>query len=131
MKFDKATVLKHKFWILLLVSVPLSLGAIFFLVTAVSGEINSHKKKIEDEYKRYAKSHEIKTPAEIQKARLEAEAEKDKEKVVWAQAYEAQKDLFTWPDLVEEKYNFRTGLFAQKVKVFRGKAGTAPGDIQE
>jgi hypothetical protein len=126
MKFDKETALKHKFWILLLVSLPLSLGAIFFLVTAVSGDINLARKKVEADAKKYKTSPDIKTPADIQKARHEAEIEKAKEQVVWAQAFEDQEHLFTWPELVEETYNFRSGLFAQKIKVYRGKAEPPP-----
>jgi hypothetical protein len=126
MKFDKETALKHKFWILLLVSLPLSLGAIFFLVTAVSGDISLHRKKVEADVKKYKTAPDTKTPLDIQKARHEAEIEKAKEQVVWAKAYEEQEHLFTWPELVEEKYNFRSGLFAQKIKVYRGKAEPPP-----
>ena len=127
MKFDKETALKHKFWILLLVSLPLSLGAIFFLATAVSGDINLARKKADAEKKKYTTNiPDIKTPLDIQQARHEAEIEKAKEQVVWAQAYEEQEPLFTWPDLVEETYNFRSGLFAQKIKVYRGKAEPPP-----
>ena len=49
MKFDKEIVLKHKFWFLLVVSLPLSIGAIFLLVTTVSGDINRNREKIEKE----------------------------------------------------------------------------------
>ncbi|HMF18925.1 MAG TPA: hypothetical protein VKE98_17085, partial [Gemmataceae bacterium] len=51
MKFDKETMLKHQFWFLLALAVPLTLGAYFFLMTAVRGAINKDRKDLEDKLK--------------------------------------------------------------------------------
>jgi len=126
MKFDKEKVLKHKFWILLLVTLPLTLGAIFLLVTSVAGDIEATRKKIEADYKKVGQRIEIKTPTDIAEARQAADIEKEKEKIVHAKAYEKQEDLFVWPELVESQFNFRSGLFAQKIQVY--KKGELPAD---
>jgi hypothetical protein len=121
MKLDKETLLKHKFWLLLLVTVPLTLGAIFLLVTSVSGEISAKRKKVVSDLAAFQKVGDIKTPEEIAIAKRDADIEKGKEKIVWEKAYEKQEDLFTWPQKVEDEFNFKSGLFAQKISVYRGK----------
>jgi hypothetical protein len=121
MKLDKETLLKQKFWILLLVTLPLTLGAIFLLVTSVSGEISAKRKKVESDLKAFKSAGEIKTPNELAIAKRDADIEKGKEKVVWEKAYEKQEDLFTWPKKVEDEFNFKSGLFAQKISVYRSK----------
>jgi len=124
MKFDKELLLKHKFWVLLAVSVPLSLAAIFLLVTAVSGDISRTKKIIEDKLKAFTSPGEIKSPREIAEKRREADIEKDLERIVHAKAFEKQEPLFLWPQRVESEFDFRSGLFAQQIKI--GALNAAP-----
>src|ERR1700681_4334287 len=101
MKLNKETLLKHKFWVLLLVTLPFSLGAIFLLATSVSGDIFRERKKIEADLVKYTKALEAKTPAQIEAARKEAELINDMQKSVWEKAYKIQEPIFTWPKEVE------------------------------
>ncbi len=129
MKFNKEMLLKHKFWVLLLVTVPLSLGALFLLVTSVSGDITRMRTSLEAEQKRLKPSGQIRTPGDIAVVRREAEIEKAKLKVVHSKAYAEQDALFFWPDAVENEFNFRSGLFAQQIKIKRGPGrGEMPKD---
>jgi hypothetical protein len=121
MKLDKATLLKQKFWVLLFVSLPITLGAIFLLVTSVSGEIARAKATLDSKLKGL-KTPEYKTPADIAEAKRAADVEKADEKRVWEQAWDMQKHLFLWPEAVESEFNFQSGKFAQQIKVYRGQA---------
>jgi hypothetical protein len=129
MKFDKDMVLKHKFWVLLAVSLPLILGSLFILVTAVSGDIRRTRASVEKQLKEFTKTTEVKSPQEIEDARREADVEKSKEQVVWRMAWDKQEPLYLWPEKVEKEFNFRSGLFAQQIKVDRNPpAQEAPKD---
>jgi hypothetical protein len=129
MKFDKDMVLKHKFWVLLAVSLPLILGSLFILVTAVSGDIRRTRASVEKQLKDFTKTTEVKSPKEIEDARREADVEKSKEQVVWRMAWDKQEPLYLWPEKVEKEFNFRSGLFAQQIKVDRNPpAQEAPKD---
>ncbi len=130
MKFDKELVLKHKFWALLAVSLPLIFGAIFLLTTSVSGDIIKTRTDIEKKIKDFSQTNiEIKTPAEIAEVRRIADMEDAKKKVVHAKAFQKQEPLFMWPERVESEFNFRNGLFAQKITIKKGDAaGETPKD---
>ncbi len=123
MKFDKEKILKHKFWVMLLVVLPLSLGAIFILVTAVAGDISQARTKIESELKKMqaVKKRLLKTPDALAEAEKEALIEKNKEEDVWEQNWEAQKSSFFWPKAIEEKFDFQNGIFAVKIQFLKGE----------
>lgn len=123
MKFNKELLLKHKFWLLLALTLPLSLGALALLATSVSGNISRARDGLDKEQKRLKVTGTIRTPADIARARHEADIEKAAEKVVHEQAYVVQDALFTWPERVEKGFNFHAGLFAQQIKIKRGAGG--------
>src|SRR5262249_12302717 len=52
---------------------------------------------------------------------------KAKEDYVWITAYEAQKDLFTWPRAFENEFRFQDGYFVTEVKV-KGKEEQEPAE---
>ncbi len=126
MKFDKEIVLKHKFWLLLIVTLPLSLIAIFYLVTSVSGEISATNDAIKKDLTAFLKNHAIRKDSEIKEMEKAAKFEKSQEAVLWEQAFAHQEDLFLWPKEVEDKFNFRAGMFAQKIQILKG--GENPKD---
>jgi hypothetical protein len=121
MKIDKDILLKHKFWVILLVYLPLTFGAIFLLVTSISGSINQEKKKIESKVKLYVGDIKCKTPDDIAKMKNDADIEKQKETLVHAQAFKSQEEWFLWPPEVEKYFNFKSGLFAQKITLYKGE----------
>jgi hypothetical protein len=123
MKFDKEKILKHKFWVMLLVVLPLSLSAIFILVTAVAGDINQSHEKIAKALKTFnsVKSRPMKTPPQLAEIEKEALIEKNKEEDVWEQNWEAQKPLLFWPKAMEEKFDFQDGIFAVKIQFLKGE----------
>ncbi len=122
MKFDKDFVLKHKFWIILAVALPLTLISIFMLTTAVSGEIDQDREQILNLLGNFKKNAgEQITPAKIDAMKKLAEMEKAKENVVWANAYKTQEDMTFWPKEFEKVFNFKDGLFAYEIKAERKK----------
>jgi len=131
MKFDKELVLKNKFWFLLVVTLPLSLGALFILATSVSGEINSNRAKIEKALKEFTAAGDIKTDEEIKKVTREAEIEEGKKNLIWKEEFAKQEGLFLWPDQVEKEFNFKSGLFAQKIQITKAEAGGPPAKNEE
>jgi hypothetical protein len=117
MKFDKEKILKHKFWVMLLVVLPLSLGALFILVTSVAGDINQSHEKIAKALKTFesVKKRPIKDQIQIAEMEKEALIEKNKEEDVWEQNWEIQKPYMFWPKAMEDKFNFQDGIFAVKI----------------
>jgi hypothetical protein len=100
MKLDKETLVKQRFWVLLIAFLPLVLFAILFLWTWVDSGIAEQQAKIEakkSELKR-TKDGPLKNNNDI---RLLDERAKDLEKkkaTVWEESWKWQKDLFTWPN---------------------------------
>src|ERR1700730_14813175 len=100
MKFDKETILKQRFWFLLALAVPLTLGAFFILMTAVRAEINRNRIKLESDLKSVAGA-DIKNQKWVDAMEKKAAEMKTLEDKVWKEAYEIQKKLYTWPEEVE------------------------------
>jgi hypothetical protein len=132
MKFDKDMLIKHRFWVLLGVSVPLILAAIFILITAVSAENEKRRKDLDDKLKAVAKPGTIVGPNTVDELGKSAESWKKSETLVHAAAFEKQKVISTWPKSVEDRFDFQNGWFATEVKVLppkgKDKAGEWPAD---
>lgn len=120
-KFDKDTLIKHRFWVLLAVTVPLVLGAVFILITSVSAEIESHRKKAVEKRNAAEKANVSAGPQSVEAYGKVAEQWKIGETSVHKIAFQAQRDLFTWPQAVEDKFDFQNGKFVTEVKII-GKA---------
>jgi hypothetical protein len=122
MKVDKELLIKHRFWIGLGLAVPLALVGITILMTSVSAQIAKVRKDIDTNLLRIKK-----VPAEvfnedgIRKAQEVAALAKSKQVKVWEAAYRDQADLYTWPEPVEEQFEFTNGYFASEIQVLRDK----------
>jgi hypothetical protein len=122
MKFDKETLLKHRFWIMLAVAVTLLLGGIVVLEFSEAGGRAELVKDLTAGKQQKA----MESPKTIEERKKNADLAKDAEAVVWKKAYEPQAKLFRWPDKVETHYDFANGYFANDVKILKlGEA--APG----
>jgi len=126
MKFDKDTVIKHHFWFLLATAMPLALVGILILMTVVSAEIAKNRKDLDSALKG-ANVSDAKNDEWITQKRKEVDKAKIREKEVWEEAYNLQKNLFTWPDEIERKFDFKHGFFASVIKADKG-AAVAPVD---
>ncbi len=122
-KFDKDMLIKHRFWILLGITVPLVLGAVFVLITTVSAEIDSYRKKAEGMHNELRKSSPQAGPQVLEVREKIARDWKTQETNVHKIAFDAQAHLFTWPLAVEDRFDFQNGRFAVDVKI----ADKAPG----
>jgi len=121
-KFDKDTLIKHRFWILLGITVPLVLGAVFILITTVSAEIESFRKKAADKYNTLTKMSAPAGPQVIDARSKIARDWKEKETDVHRIAFEAQAPLFIWPRAIEDQFDFQNGKFVTEIKII----GDAP-----
>lgn len=132
MKFDKDTLIKQRFWVMLGVSAPLSLVALLVLLTAVGANISKQREELTKQLKtvKDAANGDQKNDAWIEKKAEEAKKAKDREALVWGKAYERQKALYTWPESMENKFQFTNGFFATDIVADRkGEAPTeAPKD---
>jgi hypothetical protein len=127
MKFDKDTLLKHRFWFLLALAAPLSIVGLFLLGFSVRAQIDKEKKAIEDTLKKVKAYAKPESQESVDKAQKRATDKKSKQDVVWRLAAREQDRLMTWPKGVEDKYGFGNGLFAQQISATRKKE-EAPAD---
>src|SRR5437773_541455 len=106
-KFNKDLLLKHKFWVLLAVSVPLIIVAFFILSASVGAEIEAAKKKNSDKFTQVSKPGTVIGPKVIVKGEALTDQRKKDEVLVHADAFKAQDVLFTWPQKIEERFDFQ------------------------
>ncbi|HZZ78551.1 MAG TPA: hypothetical protein VFE62_08535, partial [Gemmataceae bacterium] len=110
-KFDKEMILKHRFWIMLGVSVVLVLTGITILALSES----DLPQKLAGELKQNVPvTDNDKTIKVWQDA---AGNLRGQEANVWRNAYEAQAPDFKFADDVERKFNFYDGYFANDIKI--------------
>jgi hypothetical protein len=120
MKFDKDMVLKHRFWIGIAVAYPLAVVAIGILLTSVSGSITAERNRIKGDLEKVKKvPPEVYNKDGIAKYTEMSDKAISKQTVVWNDAYKAQADLYTWPDLIEQKYEFADGYHVDDIKVLK------------
>ncbi|MCS7045207.1 MAG: hypothetical protein NZO58_02505 [Gemmataceae bacterium] len=116
-KFDKDMLLKHRFWVLLAVTVPLILTAIGILITSVSASIDKERKEVVEMAKKIAKPGPAVGQKVKDKQKQVADERKSKESVVHRNAFDEQEEIATFPVNFENKYDFRKGWFATEVKI--------------
>ncbi len=125
MKFDKETILKQRFWFLLALAVPLTLGAFFILMTTVRAQITANRNKLNSDLKSVSAS-DIKNEKWVKVMEEKAKKMAAIEEKVWQEAYESQKKLYTWPAEIEKVFRFTNGLFATDIKAEKKAAATSP-----
>ena len=127
-KFNKDAILKHRFWIMLGVTMFLGLVGIIYLELAVNADsvredllkaLNASKTKKGEQ-----------NQGTIQKIADKAADAKKLESTIWADAYQAQAKLFTWPKEMEATYDFARGKFAVEIKVSKMEPAMWPPDSE-
>jgi hypothetical protein len=127
MKFDKDTLLKYRFWLLLGLATPLAIVGLMLLSFSVRAQIDKEKKAIDDTIKKVKTYAKPENQESVDTASKRAIEKKSKQDVVWQLAAREQDKLMTWPKGVEEKYEFSNGLFAQQISATR-KTEEVPAD---
>ncbi|MBI3408117.1 MAG: hypothetical protein HY040_07145 [Planctomycetes bacterium] len=119
MKFDKETLLKQRFWVVLAGAAPLTIIAIFILLVIVGGQIHAIYKELEKKYdapKSLVKGDLVNRPI-IEDYSKKGKEIKSHEDVIWHDSYKGQANLFNWPEELESRFHFKDGIFARSVKV--------------
>ncbi len=135
MKLDKETLVKHRFWILLGVEVPLVLIATLVLLFGVRKAIAELEKKVDADVKKPLSIKEIRNQKwldDLTKQEQDIVGKLDK---IWADGWKEQDDLATWPTSPNKTQNlqarFSQGNFVVKIRVSRDKAPPAPNAKKE
>jgi len=108
MQLNKEVILKHKFWIVLLVFLLLWIAAMTIQAMA-SGSVEEKrkayekaKKEVEDANKKRPKNDQFLEPW-----RVYAKAYSDQKETVWKDAWDLQKEMITWPNSVTAPFQER------------------------
>lgn len=127
LNIDKEKILKNKFWILLVVAVPMILASQYIVLGPVAEDISKTRKKVDSELK---KARDIKPPyynGNNIEAKLKQAAEvSEKEKEIWRQLYARQEPSLFWPAAFEKEFPMNTGKFLRELKFV--EAGEFPVD---
>ncbi len=118
MKFNKDTLVKHRFWAMLAVSVPLTIAGVALLMTVVSSQINKDRESLTALAKELSNlPATIHGPQTIQVMGDKAKEIGGQESVVWGDAFKAQEPLYRWADEMEQRFEFQGGRFANDIQV--------------
>lgn len=124
LNIDKDQLLKNKFWIMLIVAVPLILAGQYIVMGPVAEDIEKTKKKVTAELRK-----PINPPFynndNIEKKNAEAKAIQKQEREWWGQLYAEQAPSLFWPKGFEDVYPMMTGKFLRELKYT--DAGNPPG----
>jgi hypothetical protein len=104
MQVDKEFLMKHRFWILLGVDVPLVLIAYLIIVFSVSSVISAEAAKVETAKKDLRGISNPKNDKWVKAAATRADNVTGKQNDVWGRAWQAQDGLMTWPAEMTPKY---------------------------
>ncbi len=122
LNINKDKLLKHKFWILLAVAIPLILAGQFVLLGPVAGEIEGDKGKVLATIKGAANVKGNYNEENAKQRIKVADELKEEENKVWKSVYDKQAGDMFWPELIEKKYPVRTGQFLRELKSIDGAA---------
>ncbi len=114
-KFNKELMLKHRFWVMLGVTVVLALIGIGYLEAFVDTELE--RKKYDDALKKQKGIVPKINQKGIQAFQDVINEDTKNETKIWSAAYAEEEPLFRWPSAVEEKFNFASGYFATDIKL--------------
>ncbi|MBI2805658.1 MAG: hypothetical protein HYX68_11830 [Planctomycetes bacterium] len=130
-KINKDALLKNRFWIMLGVTVAVTLFGLVYL-QLVNAE--TEKKGPKGALGSAKPLKEFTGPLQIDQRTKDAERAKAKESTVWAYAYKTQAPLFRWAKAVEDQFPFFDGNFANEITVTKasGKEKDSwPADTDE
>jgi hypothetical protein len=131
-KIDKDLLLKHRFWILVGLSVPCVLIAILLLATSVSGSIAQKRKSLETDLQKISTAKATK-PQDVEDKKVEANLLVSEETKAWGKAYKLQQAIYRWPTSIEEIYHLGDGVFANEIHLLKlpAEKGGWPADSAE
>ncbi len=112
---DKEGLLKHRFWILLAASSLLSLSALVLLPATVGSTVEKEKKAFQAANDTLKTLNEPKNERWVDALQRQDLAVRQKEGGVWQQCWEIQKELMTWPDILETQWRSKYPYFGQAV----------------
>ena len=126
-KIDKEALIKHRFWIMLGVAVPMILIALYVLRVDIASAnekkrsaTNSALKTILNAPGPFPSQEEIdKITKEVEKANLEIGK-------VWGNVFQEQIPYMFWPDEFLKEHPFETGKFIREIKETTEKETTNP-----
>jgi len=121
-KFNKDTILKHRFWIIISVALVLSLFGIFYLGVIVSADTTKLVALHTNAFKYNPKANQ----KVVEESAKHAEKAKNSEAGIWKKAYEMQEKLFLFAPNVESEFDLYYGKFTSEVKIDK-----APADAKE
>ena len=118
LNINKDKLLKHKFWILLVLAIPLILAGHFLLLGPVAAEIEKEQKGVIKTIADAAKLKGTYSDKNAEDKREQAKKLKAEEDNVWATLYGRQAGSMFWPKKIEDKYPIHDGKFLRELKAF-------------
>lgn len=117
MKLDQEFLLKQRFWVLLCVSVPLTLVALFMVASVVAAPARKAREDIDRRFADIKKLDSSKNDLWVKLAKEDADRAKAQETEVWRKAWQQQQDVIGWPARLESAFHFKEGLFALVIAI--------------
>lgn len=127
LNIDKEKLLKNKFWIILVLAVPMILASQYIVMGPVADEIAKKKKAVMAELKKQVPGP-FYNAENIQKKLNEAEAVRKQEYKWWEELYAGQAPYLFWPQKFEETYPMKDGKFLRELKYLDAAGGAVPDD---
>ena len=126
-KIDKEALIKHRFWIMLGVAVPLILVAMYVLRIDIATSIAAAQKKTDAALKA-VKGYTGNFPSQEEIDKLGEEVKKANAEVgtVWGNVFRKQEPYMFWPDEFVKIHPFDTGKFIREIKETTEVATTDP-----
>ncbi len=117
MKVEKEVLIKHHFWILLAVLIPLVLISMIVLWTATASAIEEKVGKFKTAEKDLQGVKNPKNNKWLVALDVRAKEVAKQKNLIWGEAWERQKDLLTWPDELspEDRQTLEKKYFAEDI----------------
>ena len=129
LNINKDALVKHKFWIGLLLAVPMTFAGLFLLLMPIKADIDKKKAGLAKDLAAAKKvPNPLYGPKDIKLREADLEASRKEEYKVWGKVSQEQAAEFFWPTEFEKIYPFASGKFIRGVKVLDP---STPGAIDE
>ncbi|HLN32465.1 MAG TPA: hypothetical protein VK395_32355 [Gemmataceae bacterium] len=117
-RIDKEVLIKHHFWIMLGVSVLLLLVALVALASTVGQRVDKEEKAFSTTKGMLKNLKDFKNDKFVKAYTIQDEVVKQKKDEVWAQSWELQKDMMTWPDQTEIDWPGKYPYFGYPIDLY-------------
>jgi hypothetical protein len=110
MKLDKEQLIKHHFWLVLAAFLVL-FGISFSVLLATAGDpIKKHKQQYNEALKKIKDKKDFKNSSFLKPWEEYSDMFRHHKDVIWEQAWNLQKDLYTWPSAPDVQFDERRML---------------------